>query len=279
MRGLMTDRLRFGVIVRNMGVSSMPGVLDACVRAVETAGFDDLWVVDHVAIPPDDAAGSNGRYLEILATLAYLAGTTERVALGAGVVVLPYRPALLTAKWVATIQELSRGRLLLGVGAGWMHAEFAALGVERRKRGALTDETLAFLHHCFDAADDVAEANGQRFLFRPRPQKPPIYVGGAPPHALRRAVRFGDGWFPLGLTPAQLRAPAVELQRLAAEAGRGRLEIVAGLAVGDAARARDDVAALRDIGVTRVVAAGGRYDTADEFRRWLEAYAAVRDAG
>ena len=164
--------MQIGVVVRNMGPQSTRETLLACARAVEaTTEIADLWVVDHVAIPPDDAEGSDGRYLDPLATLAFLAGATTRVGLGTGVLVLPYRPALPTAKWVATIQELSAGRLVLGVGVGWMNAEFRALGVERRRRGAIADETLAFLDRCF--ADDVVEANGQPFLFRPRPQRPP----------------------------------------------------------------------------------------------------------
>src|SRR5207245_7134965 len=94
-------------------------------------------VVDHIAIPPYDAEGSDGRYLDPLATLAFLAGVTTRVGLGTAVLVLPYRPALPTAKWIATVQELSGGRLNLGVGVGWMAAEFRALGVDLRRRGAI----------------------------------------------------------------------------------------------------------------------------------------------
>ena len=82
-------------------------------------------------------------------SLAYLAGATTRVGLGTAVLVLPYRPALPTAKWIATVQELSGGRLLLGVGVGWMAAEFRAVGVDLRRRGAVTDATLAFLARCF----------------------------------------------------------------------------------------------------------------------------------
>ena len=198
--------MKLGLYLRNMGPQSSRATVLECARSAEAAGIDDLWVADHVAIPPDDAEGSGGRYLDPLATLAYLAGATTRIGLGTGVLVLPYRPPLATAKWVATIQELSGGRLLLGVGAGWMEPEFRAVGAAKARRGALTDHTLEFLHRCF-AADEV-ETNGQRFLFLPRPQRPPIFVGGAPPHALRRAVRFGDGWMPMGGDPERLR-PAI----------------------------------------------------------------------
>src|SRR5262250_981310 len=155
--------MQVGIVVRNMGPQSTRETLVTIARAIDAATpVADLWVADHVAIPPDDAEGSDGRYLDPLATLAFLAGATTRIGLGTGVLVLPYRPPLATAKWIATIQELSGGRLLLGVGAGWMHAEFRAVGVDRRRRGALTDATLAFLQRCFAA--DEAESNGQRFL-------------------------------------------------------------------------------------------------------------------
>src|SRR5207245_394261 len=143
-----------------------------------------------------------------LATLAYLAGATTRVGLGTAVLVLPYRPALPTAKWIATVQELSGGRLLLGVGVGWMAAEFRAVGVDLRRRGAVTDATLAFLDRCFAA--DVVEANGQPFLFRPRPPRPPLFIGGAPPHAFRPALAHGAGRMPIGLHPDALRPLAAE---------------------------------------------------------------------
>src|SRR5512135_1843466 len=229
--------MKLGLYLRNMGPQSSPALLLECARVAEAAGIDDLWVADHIAIPPDDAEGSGGRYLDPLATLAYLAGATTRIGLGTGVLVLPYRPPLATAKWVATIQELSGGRLLLGVGAGWMDAEFRAVGTDRKQRGALTDATLEFLHRCF-AADEV-EANGQRFLFLPRPARPPIFVGGAPPHALRRTVRFGDGWIPMGSDPDRLRPAIEELRRMVAGAGKPAPEVVVltSLALDDPPRA------------------------------------------
>jgi probable F420-dependent oxidoreductase len=260
--------MRLGLALRNMGPQSHPEVLFACVRAAEEEGLDDVWVADHVAIPPSDAEGSDGRYLDPLATLATLTGVTRRIGLGTAVLNLPFRPPLPTAKWIATIQELSGGRLQLGVGLGWMEAEFRALGVPRSARARLADETLAFLRRCF-AADEV-ESHGQRFLFRPRPPAPPILVGGAAPHALERAVRFGDGWMPMGGDPAELAPAVAELQRRAREAGRGPLEVACLLplrpdepAAATAARLR----ALRAIGVTRIVAAIGRYADAEAFRR------------
>src|SRR5207249_7427418 len=143
---------------------------------------------------------------------------TTRVGLGTSVLVVPYRPPLPTAKVIATVQEPSGGRLHLGVGVGWMAAEFRALGVDVRRRARLTDETLAFIDRCFAA--DVVEANGQPFLFRPRPPRPPIFIGGAPPHAFRRAVAHRAGWMPIGLDPDALRPLAAGLRAPAAAPGR-----------------------------------------------------------
>jgi alkanesulfonate monooxygenase SsuD/methylene tetrahydromethanopterin reductase-like flavin-dependent oxidoreductase (luciferase family) len=176
-----------------MGPQSTRATLLECARLAERAAIDHLWVADHVAIPSDQAEGSGGRYLDPLATLAFLAAATEKIGLGTGVLVVPYRPPLATAKWIATIQELSGGRFHCGVGAGWMEPEFRVVGVARERRGAITDHTLEFLHRCF-AANEVEEA-GVRFLFLPRPKRPPIYVGGSGRPAMLRAARFGDGAF------------------------------------------------------------------------------------
>ena len=138
-----------GLYIRNMGPQSDRATILAAAQSAEAAGLDDVWVADHIAIPPDNAEGSEGRYVDPLATLAFVAGATRRIGLGTGVLVLPYRPPLATAKWVAAIQELSGGRLLLGVGVGWMEPEFRAVGVPYARRAAITDETLAFFERCF----------------------------------------------------------------------------------------------------------------------------------
>jgi probable F420-dependent oxidoreductase len=267
--------MELGITVRNMGPQSDRGVLRRCAQQAEALGFDSVWITDHIAIPPDDAEGSDGRYLDPLVTLAYLAACTERIALGTGVLILPYRPALPTAKQVATLQELCDGRLLLGVGIGWMRAEFAALGLDRRRRGRDSDAILAFLERCF--ADDVVVANGQPFLFRPRPPRPPIYVGGAAPHALRRAARYGDGWLPMALDPEPLGAAMAEYHALCSAAGRppGRVALMRGLPLDDPGACRQLVDAYRALGVERLVCAT-RYADEAGFRRQAEAYAALR---
>ena len=271
--------MKLGAILRVMGEASHPDTLRSAAIQAEEAGLDEAWVVDHVAIPPDDAEGSNGRYLDPLATLAWLAGGTTRIGLGTSVLVLPYRPAFPTAKWIATIQELSGGRLQLGVGVGWMRPEFQALGVPFGERGLRTDRVLETLHRCFDAVDDIVEENGQPLLFRPRPARPPIFVGGRGDHALRRAVRFGDGWMPMGNDPEKLAPEIAKLRELAEAAGRPTPEVVSlgGLPPGEPARGAEMLHALAEVGVTRF-AAGARYDDADGFRRGLDDLCAAREA-
>jgi probable F420-dependent oxidoreductase len=269
--------MKLGLFLRNMGPQATRSLIADAARAAEEVGFDDLWVADHLALAPEDSEGSEGRYVEPLATLAFLAGITQRVTLAVGVLIVPYRPALLTAKWVASIQELSGGRLMLGVGVGWMEKEFRALGVDPRRRGADTDATLAFLHACF--ASDEVEANGQRFLFRPRPPRPPIIVGGAPPHAIRRAARFGEGWMPTG-AHADVLAPGIaSLREAMAAAGKPAPEVVLlqPLPADDDAALAARLGELEALGVTRVVHPW-RYQAAEEVARVVARLVAARDA-
>ncbi|MGR8919264.1 MAG: TIGR03619 family F420-dependent LLM class oxidoreductase [Gammaproteobacteria bacterium] len=268
--------MKIGTAIRNMGPAATRETIVRAARSAEDAGLDHVWVVDHVAIPPDDAEGSNGRWIDPLAMLAFFAAATERVDIGVAVLVLPYRPALPTAKWIASIQELSGERLHLGVGPGWMEPEFRALGVDRRQRGRITDETIDFIRRCFDAEDDVVEANGQPFLFRPRPKRPPIYVGGMTDAALARAVRAGDGWLPLGIDPDELRPRAERLAALAAEAGRACPEIVliGGLPASDD-EALTRLAGCKTLGATHFIQAS-RYETAAEIEATIGRLAELR---
>lgn len=261
--------MKIGMGLRNMGDVADRDTLTRCAVAADQAGLDSLWVFDHVAIPPAESEGSGGLYLDPLATLAYVAGCTQQIGLGTGVLVVPYRPPLLTAKWLATIQQLSGNRLLLGAAPGWMEAEFKALGVDRGRRGRLTDDTLEFIHACF--ADDLVSANGQEFLFRPRPPRPPIFVGGEGEHAINRALRFGDGWIPIGKKPEEL-APLVSSYRERAE-GEGkpapRVVTFSPLDAKDPAAAEATIEGFQAAGVDCLVWIC-RYTDADHCQRELD---------
>jgi probable F420-dependent oxidoreductase len=262
-----------------MGAASERNVLRTSAERAEAAGLDTIWVPDHIAIPPDDTEGSDGRYLDPIASLAWLAAATERIHLGTAVLILPYRPALPTAKGLATVQELSGERLEIGIGVGWMDAEFRALGVDRHARGRLTDETLAFLNEAFGAEDDIVELNDQPFVFRPRPARPRIWVGGAAPHALTRAVRFGDGWLPMTDDPGKLDQPVAELRARFSDAGRPEPEVAVFGALGHRSEQEDldRLGALEALGVTEFIQ-GARYTDLDGFQKALDALSERRAA-
>jgi probable F420-dependent oxidoreductase len=270
--------MKLGVTLRNMGPQSSPSIMLAGARAAEAAGFESVWITDHIAIPPDDAEGSGGRYTDPLTTLAWLGGATSTIKLGTGVLILPYRPVLPTAKQIATLHELTGERLLLGVGIGWMKAEFTALGLSLADRGRQSDEMLAFLAESF--ANRVVSRHGQPFIFDPRPPAPPVYVGGGAPQALRRALLFGHGWLPMARDPQALAGDLETFRKMAAERGGapGPVTVMAGLPLHDEGRARDLLHQYRDLGVERVVCAV-RYDTADEYRARLDTVAAIRGVG
>jgi probable F420-dependent oxidoreductase len=265
--------MKLSISVRTMGPQSTRETLEACARTAERAGLDEIFVPDHIAIPPDDSEGSGGRYLDPLTALTWLAARTERIGLGTAVLILPYRPALPTAKVIATLQELSGGRLTaLGVGAGWMEPEFRALGVSKKRRAADTDETLEFLARAF--ANDVVERHGQPFLFLPRPKRPLFLVGGAPPHALARAARFADGWLPIGQKPADLAPHVARLRELFAAAQKPApdVSVMTRLPLRDPERAADLARAYSELGASRLIHSD-RYADSAEFSRAAEAIA------
>src|SRR5262249_20368646 len=198
---------------------ALPGVEHAALvygiaDEAERHGFHSVWAGDHLALPRapttpypygDDAGllPADVSLLDPFAVLAAIAGRTERVRVGFGVAVLPYRHPLVVAKLVATIDALSSGRVILGVGTGWMPEEFAAVGADFEARGRDTDAALAYLRLAFANG----EVDGMTVLPTPvqRPG-PPIWVGGIAPPVLRRAVEHANGW----------NAPYADPERLAA---------------------------------------------------------------
>ncbi|HUO04809.1 MAG TPA: TIGR03619 family F420-dependent LLM class oxidoreductase [Candidatus Binataceae bacterium] len=269
--------MKYGVAIRNMGEQSSRATISACAKIAERAGFDAIFVSDHLCIPADQAEGSGGRYLDVLTALAYLAGVTERIRLGVSVMIAPYRPAVLTAKQIATIQELSGERMILGLASGWMEAEFNALGADFRMRGAVTDETLRAIRHLF-SADQPGGFEGKQvkfppFVFLPRPKRPPIWIGGNSPAAIERAARYGDGWHPM-LPAAELKVKVEDLREQAKAAGRSISEIVVrrGPKLNDLAAARAKIEADRDAGATYYIADFGRYQDENELARAAETF-------
>ncbi|HET7721942.1 MAG TPA: TIGR03619 family F420-dependent LLM class oxidoreductase [Acidimicrobiales bacterium] len=194
--------------------------LAAIARACDEAGFDYVAVCDHVAIPADRAEAMGTTWYDTIATLGWLAGITERVRLLSHVWVAAYRHPLVTAKAFATLDELSGGRVILGVGAGHVEAEFDVLGVPFGERGRRTDDAIDGIR---DAWSGEFGWPGGGFGQRPRPRQPggpPIWVGGSSPAALRRAARRGDGWLPQGTTKDQMADAIATIREQRAEAGR-----------------------------------------------------------
>ena len=194
-------------------------------RQAEDLGFHAIYVSDHI-VPPR-AQAQFGRNLESMTVLAAIAAVTSRARVGASVIVVPMREPLLFAKQVATIDLISGGRLVLGVGAGWVEGEFANVGSDFKTRGARTDETIALLRHLFSGSTEPFHGKHIRlddFAFAPIPpqgDRIPILVGGHSPGAIRRAARVADLYQPTFVSPeefARLRRAVVE------EAGGRKLE-------------------------------------------------------
>ncbi|MFE2752181.1 LLM class flavin-dependent oxidoreductase [Actinosynnema sp. NPDC059335] len=200
--------MQIGVNVPNFGPGTSPDVLRDWAQTVEGLGFDLLMVSDHVVVTPDVAQQYPAPFYEPFTALAWLAGVTSRIRLGTTVVVLPYRHPLLVARMAANLAEVSGGRFVLGVGVGWARQEYDALGVRFADRGRLADEALRVVRAAWRDESDY------------RAGSIPIWVGGHSDAALRRAVRLGDAWHGLRLTPAAFREGAGRLAALAAEEGR-----------------------------------------------------------
>jgi alkanesulfonate monooxygenase SsuD/methylene tetrahydromethanopterin reductase-like flavin-dependent oxidoreductase (luciferase family) len=200
--------VRLGVNVPNFGPGTEPGVLRCWAQTVEGLGFDLLMISDHIAVTPDVAEQYPAPFYEPFTTLARLAGITGRVRLGTTVLIVPYRHPLLIARMAANLNDLSGGRLVLGVGAGWAAQEFGVLGVPFRQRGKLTDDYLRAVRAAW--ADD-ADYRGGRI---------PIWVGGNSDAGVRRAVRLGEAWHPLRFTMPWLREAVDRMTALAGEQRR-----------------------------------------------------------
>ena len=225
--------MKFGVTIpNNWGIEDPLQVL-ALGPLAEELGYDSLWVADHTFnVGFLQERLDDKPYYHPLTFLSYLAATTQRVLLGTSVLVLPsHNPADL-AKYAATLDQVSGGRVILGVGVGSMPEEFEALGVPIRQRGALTDESIAIMKELWTnpyASYHSPRWNFSNVRFSPKPsQKPriPLWIGGDSAGALRRTATVGDGWHPSGLSPEEFSLGKKEIEDLASKAGRDPETIV-----------------------------------------------------
>lgn len=251
--------MQFGILPPyRTGVVADPVWMSAFARTADELGFESLYVVEHVAV----GVGYTTKYPyaesgkmplpedcpipDPLDLLAFLAGQTERIVLGTGILVLPLHHPVMLAKRLATLDVLSGGRVRLGVGVGWMREELESVGVEFQTRGRRMDESIVALRQLWTS--DVATHHGEFFDFGPIVSRPlpvqeggiPIHIGGHSAAAARRAGRLGDGFFPLGLDGPGLQDRLAQVRTAARAADRDPDEIE--LTVGGLLQATDQEA-------------------------------------
>ena len=306
--------MRFGVAVPNYGPLATAENMVRLARRAESLGIDSIWVADHLVAPvgvqsiypfdrsPDPKPGNMGvieEFYEPLTTLAFLAGATTHIRLGVSVYVMPYRNPIVTAKIVATLDALSKGRVIFGVGVGWLREEFTALGQDARRRGRVTDEYLEVCRRLW--RDEIARFEGRHYTLPPvrtgpKPTQrpwPPIWIGGNSEPAVRRAIALGDGLHLIDLSPEEAAARVAQVRAAEASAGRAHplsVSLRKGILVrredraddkalyGTPAKIRRDVAAYAEAGIDYLVSNLRQAKSIDELEEALDETAqALRD--
>jgi probable F420-dependent oxidoreductase len=219
--------MQFGVVIPNHGPFGDRTAIRDLIQAAEDLGFHTAWFGDHVVIPDYATGLSHPNWFDALACCIFGAGATSRLRFGTDVLVLPYRNPVVLSQLLATADQLSDGRLTLGVGVGYISGEFAALDTPPYEaRGRATDEYLDVLHALW-TSDGATTHHGEFVRFddihaapAPRQQPFPVWVGGNGPVALRRAARRGTGWHPLFPTPEQYAAGRAQILAIRDAEGR-----------------------------------------------------------
>ena len=293
--------MKYGIMLPSRGDLALPNNIIPIARKADELGFSVMLFPDHIVMPNDvDSpypytqsgifpATDTNEATDQLTMLAFLAGQTESIRLVTSVMIVPHRPPVLTAKILSTIDVLSKGRLTVGVGVGWLQREFAALQTPPfEERGAVTDEYIRIFKELWTSESpsfDGTYCSFSDLSFLPKPvQKPhpPIWVGGESRRALRRAAELGDGWQPIGTNnqfpladPDQLVAAMQRLDRYVERAGRpqGSVEVICRMHgysletgggpdssgrptfTGGAGRIASDIRRYEDMGVSHLIAA------------------------
>lgn len=213
-------------------------------RTAENLGFDSIWVSDHVVMPKKHLGSFSEVFYDPFMLLSNIASQTTTISLGTSVIILPYRNPVVVAKMIATLDALSEGRVIFGVGPGWMKEEYEALSVPFEKRGFRTNEYIAAIKELWvsdDPSFDGEFCSFSNIKFYPKPctkPHPPIFIAGASDFAIKRAVEYGDGWQPTWVSPEDVKDGISKLEQFAYQKGkdlsnftysvRNRLDIVDG---------------------------------------------------
>jgi probable F420-dependent oxidoreductase len=275
--------MRFGLFGINLGACAKPDAAIRVARAAEAAGFDSVWTGEHVVLPdpqvPPSPSGPRDPFLDPAVALTWVAAHTQKLRLATGIIILPQRNPVVLAKEIASLDVLSGGRAVLGIGAGYLEPEFRALGVPFARRGERTDESIDALRALWN--EEKPAFSGEFVSFsgidaHPRPLQKggvPIVVGGASPGALRRAVARGNGWYGFAMDVATAERAVRGLEAAAKEVDRpaalGRLEITVTPPPG---QGPDEVRRYADLGVDRLALLGIHPD-ADRVVRVVESAA------
>ena len=267
--------MKFGLYGLHRGPGIAPEVLTRRAKAAEDAGFESLWVGDHIALPVDLPSSDEPR-LEAVAALTYLAAVTSTVRLAVGVLVIPQRNPVLLAKQLTSLDVLSEGRLIVGVGVGHIEGELDALGVPMSERRTRTEDGLARIWELWagphPSGDDVEAPRVVQFPKPVQDPHPPIVVGGHSQAALARSARIGTGWFGWLTSPDRTRELIQQMDDLVESGSRpatlGPLEITVA-APGEVTPAV--VEEYERIGVSRLVVGPDSGDS-DEPDRFIEAF-------
>jgi len=217
--------MKFGITIPLHRSVEVKTNLELALRC-EELGFDSIWISDHVILPNK----YKGRFSDILydplVLLASLAASTKRINLGTSVLILPYRNPIIVAKMVSTLDMLSDGRVIFGVGPGWMKEEFDTIGIPFNDRGRRTNEYIKIFKELWNNDEPNFKGefyNFSEIKFYPKPlQKPhpPIWIGGNSNKAIRRAIQLGDGWHPVWFGPDEMLEKINLLRKHAIDAGR-----------------------------------------------------------
>ena len=275
--------MHFGMIPINVGDMARPERISALARKAEALGLESLWTFEHVLVPlqyeskyPYNASGKMNAtpdtpFIDPLLALTFAAAHTQRIRLGTGVNILSQTNPMLLAKQAASLDQLSGGRLMLGLGVGWLREEFQVMGAPFERRGARADDYIAAMKKVWSGEVVEHESGFLRwhgFKSLPMPVQrphPPLVIGGESPAALRRVARFGDGWFAVGRKPEQLTVDIAAIHRQAREFSRDPSRIEISLFWTRPHEGAEVIRGYEKMGISRLIAPWQMVDKTDPF--------------